>query len=148
MLKCFLFCMLIFPTMVAAQKPPTKITWRELEDIDFDERYVKEMKGHVLFPKFRSLHKSLNGALVEIKGYVIPVDKDGKYIVLSAYPYASCFFCGKAGPASVLTVRLKTPNQKYRTDNRRVFKGRLRLNATDIREFYYVLEEAVETGRW
>lgn len=144
---CFVWALVFSVTIAFAQEPASAITWYELEDVELEERYVEEMKDVVMFPKFRPLQKALNGTMVEIKGYIIPVDKEGKYIILSAYPYASCFFCGNASPASVMTVRLKTPNKKYRTDSFRRFRGRLRLNATDMKELYYILEEAVETGR-
>ncbi|MBX3239247.1 MAG: hypothetical protein KIT80_18340 [Chitinophagaceae bacterium] len=123
------------------------ITWETLQSLDFQEKYVEEVQGNMLFPKFTSLLRSLNGKTVEVKGFVIPIDKEGKSIVLSANPYASCFFCGKAGPASVMTVKLKAPNKKYRTDNYRLFRGTLRLNATNIREFYYILENAEEVRK-
>lgn len=130
-----------------AQQESTYIDWRDLEGIDFEQKYVAEVQGNVLFPKFTGMLKALDGSSVEVKGYVIPVDRDGKSIALSANPYAACFFCGKAAPASVMTVQLKKANQKYRTDQFRRFRGTLRLNATDIRQFYYVLENAIEIGR-
>lgn len=148
MRKWIIFLQLIFIGLhVIAQQNSTYIDWRDLEGIDFEQKYVAEVEGDVLFPKFTGMLKALNGSTVEVKGYIVPVDPAGKSIALSANPYASCFFCGKAGPASVMTVQLKTPNKKYRTDQFRKFKGTLRLNATDIRQFYYVLENAIETGR-
>lgn len=139
--------LLIGMNTTVAQKSSTYIDWRDLEAIDFEQKYVQEVQGNMLFPKFTSMLKALNGSTVEVKGYIVPVEKEGKSIALSANPYASCFFCGKAGPASVMTVQLKTPNTKYRTDQFRKFSGILRLNATDIRQFYYVLENAIEIGR-
>ena len=139
--------LILFQHNSAAQQKSTYIDWRDMEDIGFDQKFVAEVQGNVLFPKFTGMLKALEGTSVEVKGYVIPVDREGKSIALSANPYASCFFCGKAGPASVMTVQLAKANQKYRTDQFRKFRGVLRLNATDIRQFYYVLENAIQIDR-
>jgi hypothetical protein len=84
--------------------------------------------------------------MVEIDGYVIPLDKTGKTIVLSAYNMTECFFCGKAGPASVMTVKLQKPNKKYKTDQIATFRGRMLLNDTDPKELFYVLEQGYEVN--
>lgn len=121
-----------------------KLSWDVMQDIEFKEEYVEEMEGYMLFPKFTKPLLNLNGKVVEVEGYVIPVDKDGVYVALSANPYASCFFCGQAGPASVMTIRLKKKDPKYNIDDYRKFKGKLRLNSENIHEFYYILEESVD----
>ena len=121
------------------------LSWSKLENIDFTEKYVKEVEGYMLFPKFPDFLKKLDGKPVTVEGYVVPVDKSGASVALSANPYAACFFCGKAGPASVMTVKLKTKNAKYKIDDYIKFTGTLRLNDDDIKEFYYILEQAVET---
>lgn len=120
------------------------LTWSKLENIDFTEKYVKEVEGYMLFPKFTDELKKLNGKQVTVEGYVVPVDKTGSMVALSANPYAACFFCGKAGPASVMTIKLKTKNPKYKIDDYVKFTGILRLNDSDIKEFYYILENAAE----
>ncbi len=96
----------------------------------------------MLFPKFPWAIRELEGTTVEVEGYTIPIDKSGMTVVLSANPYAACYFCGKSGPASVLTVKLKLKNTHYRIDNYKTFRGKLRLNSTDIHQFYYILENA------
>lgn len=120
------------------------LSWSKLENVPFEEKYVKEVEGYMLFPKFTEELKKLNGKQVTVEGYVVPVDKSGSYIALSANPYAACYFCGKAGPASVMTVKLKTKNPKYKIDDYIKFTGLLKLNADDVKEFYYVLENAAE----
>lgn len=122
--------------------PIPLLTWRVLEKIDFEEKYVKEVEGYMLFPKFPAGIKQHDGKVIQVIGYVVPVDNTGNTIALSANPYEACFFCGKAGPASVMTVRLKKPDKTYRIDDYVAFKGRLRLNTNDIKEFYYILEQA------
>ncbi|SFD45572.1 hypothetical protein SAMN05518672_10219 [Chitinophaga sp. CF118] len=118
------------------------VSWDTLQDVPFREAFVKEIGGYMLFPNFTPALKKLDGKIVRIEGYVVPFDKTGAKIALSANSYAACFFCGKAGPASVMTINLKVPNTKYRTDQYRSFKGKLRLNEKDVNEFYYILEGA------
>jgi hypothetical protein len=121
------------------------LSWSKLENIEFVEKYVKEVEGYMLFPKFPDFLKKLEGKTVTIEGYVVPVDKSGATVALSANPYAACFFCGKAGPASVMTIKLKIKNSKYKIDDYVKFTGTLRLNDDDIKEFYYILEQSSET---
>lgn len=133
---------------MAFQDPaPPLLTWRVLEKVDFEEKYVKEIEGHMLFPKFPANLKQLEGKQVQVVGYVVPMDNSGNTIALSANPYEACFFCGKAGPASVMTLKLKKPDKNYRIDDYIGFKGKLRLNNTDINEFYYILEQAEPIGK-
>jgi hypothetical protein len=119
-----------------------RLDWNTLQNIQFQDKYVEEVKAYMKFPKFPWALKSLEGAVVDIEGYTIPFDKTGMKVALSANPYAACYFCGKSGPASVLTVNLKVKSKRYHIDNYKTFRGRLRLNSTDIHEFYYILEEA------
>ena len=95
------------------------------------------------FPIFSSTLKSLNGKPVEVQGYLIPIDLTGKTVALSANSYAACFFCGNAGPASVMILRMKNPNTKVKTDAYKTVKGTLKLNFDDPEDFYYILEDAV-----
>jgi len=127
-----------------AQSSPTKVSWKTLQNIKFVKKFYKEIDGEMQAPVFTEELKKLDGKLVQVEGYVVPVDDKGKYVALSAYPYAACFFCGKAGPASVMTVKFKKKNKSYRTDDYVQFRGYLRLNYDDINEFYYILNESEE----
>ena len=131
---------LLFVTIKDADA--VKVSWDTLQNTPFEEKYIQEVKGYMLFPKFPIQLKKLDGQLIEVEGYVIPIDKDRNFVALSANPYAACYFCNKAGPASVMTVRLRAKGKRYFIDNYKTFRGKLRLNASDIHEFYYVLEEA------
>lgn len=138
--KITIFFFIISISSVAAQ---TKISWRTLEGIGFNEKYVPKLDVNFNFPVFSSTLKSLNGQIVEVQGYLIPYDHTGKNIALSSNPYASCFFCGNAGPASVMVLRMKNPSNKIRTDAFKTVRGTLKLNFNDPEEFYYILENAV-----
>lgn len=120
--------------------PPVQLTWKTMEAIHLLKNYYPEAGTEMLAPVFSDTLQKLNGRMVEVEGYVVPVDESGAFVALSATPYASCFFCGKGSPASVMTVKLARNNKNFETDDYRHFRGRLRLNYSQIDEFYYVLE--------
>lgn len=121
---------------------PILVTWQLLTELHYVVKYYEEVAVEMLAPVFTPNILALDGRRVSIKGYVVPIEASGASIALSATPYASCFFCGKGSPASVMTVKLNTPQPKLLTDDHLTFTGTLRLNASDPNEFYYVLEAA------
>lgn len=137
-----IYAIFIFTAIPVFAQSIIETDWLELQSIRFEEKYIEEVKGYMLFPKFPDNIKKMNGKIVQIEGYIIPFDNSGAVIALSANPFSACFFCGKAGPASIMTVKLKEKKTDYRTDAYKKFKGTLRLNDHDINEFYYVLENA------
>ncbi len=145
--KLLIWVIMLFAPAVWAYAPPVTITWKTLEDIDFEEKFVKELDDYMLFPKFPNAIKQLAGKVVDVKGYVVPIDKRGEIIALSANPYDACFFCGKAGPASVMTVKLRTKNPSLKLDQFLTFRGKLKLNDSDFKEFYYIMEDAVVVSK-
>ena len=117
-----------------------ELTWNMLKDVTFEEKYYENIKQYLLYPTFGQSLKDLVGKTVYITGYVIPVEAE-RY-VLSANPFASCFFCGNAGPETIVELELTTYDQMYYTDEWRTFKGRFQLNAEDIDKLNYLLVEA------
>lgn len=123
---------------------PTKVTWRTLTRIKYVLKYFEELGMEMYAPVFSDTLKKLDRKLVEVEGFFIPFDQAGTAVALSANPYAACFFCGKASPASVMSLKFARSGKKYKMDEFLKFTGRLRLNYDDPNEFYYVLEEAKE----
>ncbi len=114
-----------------------------LSKVSFTEKYFEEVGGNLLFPEFSEEVKSFAGKRVHISGYVIPVEPAGpdtpaRY-VLSANPFASCFFCGNAGPESVIELELKDREQLFYTDDYYSFVGKFSLNDSDINKLNYQL---------
>jgi hypothetical protein len=105
---------------------------------------MKDVDMYYWRPTFGAGVKALEGREVFITGYVIPVDLDENFYVISRYPYANCFFCGGGGPESVVDLRFASKNRVYKTDERLTFKGKLKLNADDIYQLNYILDTAVE----
>lgn len=76
---------------------------------------------------------------------MIPVSETGdeEIFILSAFPYSQCFFCGQAGLESILDIQLKNePQRNLKLDEQLNFKGKLRLNATDLDYLIYILDDA------
>ncbi|KAA2244771.1 DUF3299 domain-containing protein [Chitinophaga agrisoli] len=123
-------------------QPPRSVTWRQLKDVVFNRIWDEKMDMPMLYPQFSRGIKSLNGAYIRIAGYVIPLDVNGGIYVLSANPNNACFFCGGAGPESVMALKLKPGHARFKTDDYLTFTGKLRLNEKNIYELYYNLDGA------
>lgn len=113
--------------------------WKTLSKITYKKEYDEMLGFKVDVPVFSQDVKNLEGKQVTIKGYIIPVEgyKSHKEFIFSAYPYNMCFFCGGAGPETVLEVQAKTPIPF--TADPITIKGTLHLNATDINRLMYSL---------
>ncbi|WP_051568461.1 hypothetical protein [Crocinitomix catalasitica] len=123
---------------------PIKIKWETLMDIRYRLKYLAQMNSKVFSPVFGENLKKWHGKEVIIEGFVIPYDEEGKLLALSYNPYASCFFCGNASPASVISMYMKNSNTLYDLDDFRKFKGIFYLNQDDPDQFYYILKDVVD----
>lgn len=121
---------------------PIKITWDQLKDVTFKKKWYAEEQVYMLYPTFGATVSKLDGKEVSLKGYVIPVDLEQGIYVLSAFPYAMCFFCGGAGPESVVALKFKKGGRRFKTDEVHTFKGKLKLNPSDIYELNYIIQDA------
>jgi hypothetical protein len=139
-----IFIALTFLFFQPGTTQPIVLNWMVLQRVNTRPVSIQGVEGLLPLPVFPEKIRQYDGKMVDIDGYVIPLDKTGKTIALSAFSMAECFFCGKAGPASVMTVKLKKPDKKYKTDQLATFRGRLRLNDKDPKELFYVLEDGFE----
>lgn len=117
--------------------------WTVLSKVTFKKEYDEMLGFKVDVPVFGEEVQALADQEVLIKGYIIPVEgyKSHKEFVFSAYPYNMCFFCGGAGPETVMEVFSLEP-VKY-TAEPVVLRGKLELNSTDINRLMYILTDAV-----
>jgi hypothetical protein len=122
----------------------TETSWTNLMDITFKDVYLESDDMYVYYPLFKEKQKSLDGQEIAITGYIIPVDVELNQYVLSAFPFSACFFCGNAGPESVMAVYFAQPDQTFKTDQRITLTGTLELNDTNVDELVYVLRNAKE----
>lgn len=116
--------------------------WTLLSKVTFKKEYDEMLGFKVDMPVFGEEVKALAEKEVVIKGYIIPVEgyKSHKEFVFSAYPYNMCFFCGGAGPETVMEVFSNEP-VKY-TAEPIVLRGKLELNSSDINRLMYILKDA------
>lgn len=116
--------------------------WNTLAKITFKKEYDEMLGFKVDVPVFSDQVQAMDGEEIEIKGYVIPVEgyKSHTEFVFSAFPYNMCFFCGGAGPESVMEVYADEPI-KYSPEPITI-KGTLELNATDVNRLIYALDGA------
>jgi hypothetical protein len=136
----FVLILIIFAIQGYAQETLTqKINWVTLRDVKFTKKFNKEYELDFLYPTFGSNLLKLQGKIVEIKGYVIPVNQN--VFVLSAKPMASCFFCGGSGPESILQLNFATKN-RFKTDQIITVKGKFRLNPDNVDDLNYILDDA------
>ena len=134
-----LFFVMIFSLYSFSQNV---ITWELLKNVEFDEVWSEEFQAYYMVPKFSNAVKALDGKEVQIRGFIIPVDIVQDYYVLSANPYSSCFFCGQAGPESVMEIEMIKKYEGLRMDQVITFRGRLKLNVDDIYQLNYILQDA------
>ena len=145
MKKNIIFAILVLSMSAAfsahAQAPEN--LWKTLGKITFKKQYDELLGFKVDVPVFSQEITNMEGKIVTIKGYIIPVEgyKSHKEFVFSAYPYNMCFFCGGAGPETVMEVYAKEPI-KY-TAEPVTIKGRLELNSTDVNRLIYALNDVV-----
>jgi hypothetical protein len=124
------------------QAQDAKSIWTTLAKVTFKKQYDEMLGFKVDVPVFSPDIKSMDGKTVEIRGYIIPVEgyRGHKEFVFSAFPYNMCFFCGGAGPETVMEVYAKEAI-KYTTEAI-VIKGKLDLNADDVNRLMYGLKDA------
>lgn len=133
--------LLLFTILSFGLTSSTKITWETLAKVTFTEEYQDDVGAYILIPNFSEEIKNLEGEEVSISGYVIPLDIENNDYVLSANPFAACFFCGQSGPESVMQLKLDKKHQ-FKNDDYHTFKGVLKLNVEDIYSLNYILNDA------
>ncbi|AZQ61956.1 DUF3299 domain-containing protein [Flammeovirga pectinis] len=116
--------------------------WLTLQKIDWEDKFDKELEMKVPFPIFSEEVRELGGKEISIKGFVLPIDTDDENsMLISYYPFANCFFCGGAGPETIMEVFMDVPREV--NDETVTFKGILKLNG-DATGMIYQLKDAVE----
>jgi hypothetical protein len=98
--------------------------------------------------KFRPLIEALDGEEIEVTGYIIPLSgkKAQSHLMFSMYPFATCFFCGNAGPETVMEVFMKDDKKVEFTEDAITLKGKFKFlgNRTDDVMFHLELAEKVD----
>lgn len=124
---------------------PVSLNWVQLSDMTMEYKYNDEFGFDIPYPVFGDEIKSLDGKEVSLEGFVLLIEtEDEEIVILSKYPYSQCFFCGGAGPESVVDVLLKDEEKEHnlKMDQRVTFKGTLKLNTDDLDHLNYIFENA------
>jgi hypothetical protein len=126
--------------MLKAQS--TDNIWKTLSKISYKKEYDDVMGFKIDKPVFGDAIKALDGKEITVKGYIIPVEgyKSHKEFIFSAFPYSMCFFCGGAGPETVMEVEA-VEGIKFASDAITI-KGIIKLNDKDINRLMYKLVNA------
>lgn len=130
------------PTETEEKVEKKENTWKTLSKITYKKEYDEIMGFKIDKPVFSQQVHDLAGKEVIIKGYIIPVEgyKSHTEFIFSAFPYNMCFFCGGAGPETVMEVISSEP-VKYTAEQIKI-KGKLELNPDDINRLMYQLVDA------
>jgi len=130
----------LFSAFMASGQNAATITWDQLADVRFEETYDEGTGTFYDKPVFGPMIQTMEGSDVKITGYVIPMDVNLNVYVVSRFPFSSCFFCGNAGPETVVDIQMKDKSITFKNDDRRTFCGRLVLNTGRYSELPYILE--------
>ena len=115
--------------------------WHTLSKITFKKVYDEFQGFKVDVPVFSEGVRKYDGKEIIIRGYIVPSQgyEGQTEFFLSAYPYNMCFFCGGAGPETIMEVYTK--EEIDYTAEAVIVKGVLRLNDSDINRLIYALED-------
>jgi hypothetical protein len=140
MLKAILpliFCCLFSVTAVAQKN----LVWPVLAMTNYDQDPVSGLYS----PKFPSiLTQKYEGQEVIISGYLIPLDVAANTYALSMSPFSACFFCGNAGPETVIELKFKKNPGRFATDKFVPITGELQLNRNGQGLFFTIINAKIE----
>lgn len=118
----------------------SEIDWQML-GIAFKKTWYAPYKTTVDMPVFSDTLKKMNGKLVSIRGFVIPMEYGNKTFALSKNPGNSCFFCGRGGVETIMIVNCKNKPINYPNDAYIKMTGKLELT-NSFNHFIYTLSDA------
>ena len=121
-----------------------KLSWKNLDSLKIEYYFDADYGNYLGKPTFSKESIAWNGKNVIIEGYWIPVSEigDSTVSVLSALPYAQCFFCSGAGIETVMQIKAEGNIKRMETDEKVALKGKLLLNSDNPMELYYQLVDA------
>lgn len=115
------------------------LTWKLLGEI----KYLKKKHasyGEVDFPVINTKLKKLAKKTIVMSGFIVPIDN--KNYALSKNVFASCFFCGKSGPETIMGIKFRGATPKLKTDTYLTIKGTFRPNEDDVEDWIYNCDNA------
>lgn len=127
---------------IISKSPPVDY-WKMFAGISLERKFIEEADAYYRIPIFTPELLDHTGKEVTLSGYYLPFSEVDSVIIISRFPNANCFFCGRAGIESVAMVELERINRKsYRTDQRLTVRGKLMLNSTNLKKLAFVIADA------
>jgi hypothetical protein len=118
------------------------LTWKLLGQIKFIKKPHKEY-GEIDYPIVNEVLKKKSGKKISMSGFIVPIDNVN--YALSKNVFASCFFCGKAGPETIMGIKFKAGKMKLKTDQYVTLEGNFRVNENNVEDWIYHIEDAIIT---
>lgn len=118
-----------------------QLSWNNFADVNFEPVYNAIYDTNFLMPTFGINIVSYQGEKVSIKGFFLDISGNGDIYLVSSKPMAACFFCGGAGPETIIEVNFKE-KPPFKTDQVILVTGILELNADDVDHCNYILKDA------
>jgi hypothetical protein len=132
-----LFLLLLFTAFAAHSQ--TGNFWQILAEVHF--KNMTDKNGFSFDkPVFSNHLKSYHGKKIKLKGYLIPLEETGGKgkFMLSSLPFNVCYFCGAAGPETVM--ELDTSERLKFSTKQITVEGILFLNEADPDHHIYILK--------
>lgn len=126
--------------LIAAPTAIDTLNWKLLGMIKFVKKADKEY-GEVMYPVISPLLKQKNKKRIAMTGFIVPIDNVS--YALSKNVFAACFFCGAAGPETIMGIKFRGVTPKLKTDQYVTLEGNFRVNENDVEDWIYHIEDAV-----
>ena len=128
---------------ISSLNAQTDSAWNTLGKVTFKKQYDDMLGFKVDVPVFSDAVRAMDGQEITIKGYIVPTEgyKSHQEFIFSAFPYNMCYFCGGAGPETVIEVS-SLEAIKF-TAEPITIRGKLTLNDADINRLMYALTDVV-----
>jgi hypothetical protein len=117
------------------------MTWSLLGKIKYENKPHKDYPDGVMFPVINEQLKAKKGKKIVISGFIIPIDNET--YALSKNVFAACFFCGQAGPETIMGIQFKDLKKRLKTDQYVTLVGTFRYNDNDVEDWIYHIDNAV-----
>ncbi len=124
----------------AVNKDTITLTWQLLINIDYVDIITEQYPQGVMNPVVNKKIKEMKGRYIKISGYSVPMDENS--YALSQNVMASCFFCGMAGPESVMGIEFKNEVPPLETDQFISLVGIFDYNDTNPEDWIYHIRDA------
>ena len=137
------FLVLFFITASNSAYSQLKLSWKDVIDVYAKEVTFSEKNPAIAIKGQGKSLKDIEGKVITITGYFLDLDPDGEWFIVSKNPFATCFFCGGAGPETVIELlKYKNVKKKFKTDDIVEVTGTLRMIAENEDDVGFVLDNA------